>query len=246
MDAVTKALLILAVSGAVLACQTDRELATDQELAKDRRLNAAVARLKQQTPISELDSIRAMDEPDLIVLLHGYGTWIRNQWIHGNRDPQLVKLFHDRGITDPERISMILIQALWNDLNRNLSPSELAEIDAKRGLVKRKLANYERLETECQSFVERSVATFEACYRQHGLPSENPLNRDPFFNLIVENTGRVKTITFFDSTTQALKSCLGPPIEAHKFSPFTDDPEVRLYIVSTPFCRVAQRDTLYR
>lgn len=140
---------------------------------------------------------------------------------------------------------MILIQALWNDLNRDLSSTELAEIDARRGLVKRKRANYERLETECEAFVKRSVDTFEGCYRQHGLPSLNPLNRDPFFKLIIENTGRVKTIIFFDSATQALKSCLSPPIEAHKYSAFTDDSEVTLYILSTPTCRAAERDTLY-
>jgi len=234
-----KALIIVVVLGAALVGQTD------SELAKDPNLSTAVARLKRLTPAIQLEQVKVVAEPDLVLLLHGYGTWIRNQWIHANRDPELVTFFHDRGIDDPERISMILIQALWNDLNRAVSPKERATIEAKRDLVKRRRATYQRLEAECQNFIQRSVDTFEACYRAHGLPSENPLNRDPFFKLIVAKTGHVKTTVFFDGANLALKACLRPPIEAHTFSPFTDDSEVTLYITSTPACRVAERDTLY-
>src|SRR5204863_2947328 len=93
---------------------------TDSKVAQDAFLRPYVDRLKKTAPPGDLDRIRAMAKSELILLLHGYGTGIRNEWLHASRDPQLVQFFHKKGIDDPEAASMVIIYALWYDLNRNL------------------------------------------------------------------------------------------------------------------------------
>jgi len=218
---------------------------TDSKVAEDAFLRPYVGQLKKTTPPADLDKIKTMAESELILLLHGYGTGIRNQWLHGNRDPQLLRFFHDKGIDDPEAASMVIIQALWYDLNISLSPGERASVDKKRASVARKRANYERLESECEALLKRVKDEFERCYERNGPPSKNPVNREPFFQLLVGKTGHVREIVFFEGASADLKECLEKIIMQFTFSAFTDDEQVTLYILEFPRCRIAERDTLH-
>jgi len=148
-------------------------------------------------------------------------------------------------IDDPEAMSMVLIEALWNDLNKNMTPTERASVEAKRAVVARKRAYYEKLEAEGETQLAKNKSKFEQCYAKYGLPSENPQNRDPFFSLLIGKDGRVRKIEFFTGATSELKESLQKPIQAFKFSPFTDDEAVTLYILEFPHCRIAERDTLH-
>jgi hypothetical protein len=84
-----------------------------------------------------------MAESELILLHHGYGTAIRNRWIHGKRDPAIVQFFLAHKIAHPDDMSMILIKALWLDLNSRLTPEQRASIEKKRRIVARKRSAYE-------------------------------------------------------------------------------------------------------
>lgn len=217
----------------------------DKEVEKNPFLRPYVEQLKQSASPADLNTIKTMAKSELILLLHGYGTAIRNRWLHGNRDPQLLRFFHDHGIDEPEAMSMIIIYALWDDLNLGLSPAERASIEAKRALVARKRATYERLESACEAKLASAQSEFERCYKAYGLPSNNPINRNPFFKLLVEKTGRVQKIVFFEGVTPELKRCLEEIIQQFRFSTFADDEMVTLYILEFPRCRIAERDTLH-
>jgi hypothetical protein len=219
---------------------------THKELALSPALKPYVEQLKESTSPEDLRHIKEMAKSELVLLLHGYGTGIRNRWIHGDRDPVLAVFFRANGVNDPEAASMVIIEALWSALNSNLSPEEQRAIDAKRALVARKQATYERLEAQCASQLAEAKAEFEQCYRNFGLPSENPVFRDPFFELLVGKSGNVREIIFSEGASAELKSHLTEILNGFIFSALQDDDFITLYIIEFPgFCRVAERDALH-
>lgn len=217
----------------------------DEDTAKNPFLRPYVAALKAETPPSNLKTIRDMGKSELILLQHDYGRGIRNKWLWGDRDPELVRFFRERGIDHPEAMSMFIIDALWYDLNSNLSPERRASIEVKRALVKRRRSTYERLESEGEAQLKRTREQCEQCHTKHGFPSENPLNRDPFSQLMVEKTGYVREIVFFEGASPELKACLQEFIQPFHFHPFADDETVTLYILEFPHLRAFERDTLH-
>lgn len=219
--------------------------ASPRDVSRDPFLRPYVEQLKKETPPAELDRISAMAEDELILLLHGYGTWMRNKWLHGNRDPSLLAFFRKNGYREPEGMSMALIEALWVDLNGRLMPAELKTVEQKRALVARRRANYERLEAECADRLTAAQTALNTCYATHGPPSKNAANKDPFFRLIVGSTGLVKEVVYFDGASSATKACLQETVGQFQFSPFADDEASTFYIVGMPHCRVAERDTLH-
>ena len=231
--------------GTVLLSTLVSPVWSDAKLEEDPFLQPYVAQLKKQTASATLESVKTLAESDLIVLHHGYGTWIRNKWLWGDRDPALVQFFRTHGIRHPDSMSMVLIRALWTDLNRNLTREEQARIDARRALVAAKRASYNTLSEECATRLAGSKVDFDRCYAAHGLPSKNPLGREPFYELVVGNTGIVKRIVFFDGASQKLKGCLRRQIETYTFSPFEHDEELTLYIVEFPNCGVSEGNRLY-
>jgi hypothetical protein len=220
--------------------------ATHKDLAHDAALKPYVEQLKKSTSPEDLNRIREMAKSELILLLHGYGTGIRNRWIHGDRDPALSTFFRTNGVSDPEGASMVIIEALWYDLNSNTTPAQREAIDAKRALVARKRASYEKLESECATQLTKTKSEFERCYALYGLPSKNPVSGEPFFKLLVGKSGHVREIIFFEGSSSELKASLTNILNRFTFSAFGDDEFVTLYIIEFPgFCRVAERDTLH-
>jgi hypothetical protein len=218
----------------------------DKEIEKNAFLRPYVEQLEKSTSPADLNRIKTMAKSELILLHMDYGLWIRNKWIHGGRDPQLLRFFHKNGIDDPDAMSMVIIYALWDDLNSKMSPTERASVEAKRALVVRKRSSYETLEAQCEAQLVKAQKEFAGCYEKHGLPSKNPVNRDPFFGLLVGKDGQVRQINFFDGASPELKECLQDIIQQFRFSAFHDNEVVTLYILEFPHCRVAERDTLYQ
>jgi hypothetical protein len=217
----------------------------DAKIEKNPFLLPYVEQLEMSTSPADLKRIKTMAKSELILLHMDYGLWIRNKWIHGRGDPQLLRFFHNNGIDDPDDMSMVIIYALWDDLNRKMSPTERAPVEAKRALVARRRSSYETLEAQCEAQLAKAQNEFDDCYKRHGLPSKNPVNRDPFFGLLVGKDGHVQQINFFNGASPELKECLQEIIQQFSFSEFRDDEVVTLYIVEFPHCRVAERDTLH-
>jgi hypothetical protein len=131
-------------------------------------------------------------------------------------------------------------------LNSNTTPAQREAIDAKRALVARKRASYEKLESECATQLTKTKSEFERCYALYGLPSKNPVSGEPFFKLLVGKSGHVREIIFFEGSSSELKASLTNILNRFTFSAFGDDEFVTLYIIEFPgFCRVAERDTLH-
>lgn len=213
-------------------------------IIKNTFLSPYVEQLEKELSATDHDRIRNMAQSELILLHIGYGMYIRNKWFYGNRNPELIRFFRNHGIDHPDQMSGIMIDALWNKLNSNLSKTERASIKAMRKLVARKRSTYKQLKSECKRVLTKAKAKFEHCYAKHGMSSMNPQNREPFYKLIVEKTGSVSDIVFFQGATPEIKECLEKPIQQFKFSAFNDDPKLTLYINSFPNCGVEEEDTL--
>ena len=63
--------------------------APDTKLARNTFLLPYVEELKRSTSPAYLETIRGMARSDLIQLHIGYGTGIRNKWVHGVEDPEV-------------------------------------------------------------------------------------------------------------------------------------------------------------
>ncbi len=227
----------------LIGCHT----AAAEEIAQYPFLASYVQQLKDSTSAEDLRAITAMAESELILLHHGYGTGIRNRWIHGNRDPELIQYFRGIGINEPDEASMVIIEALWIDLNSRLSPAERTAINTKRQVVARKRASYESAEFELEDQLTKTQTAIERCYMDYGLPAKNnPTLRQPFSRLLVNKSGGIRKILYFDGASRKLRSCVSKIVASFVFSPFQDDKFITLYILNFPSaCRVAERDTMH-
>ena len=78
-------------------------------------LNEAVGRLIAEMDEADKKRIRETQKDDLISFHHGWGTWIRNDfglW-RGNTN-----LLADCHAEDPDSASMVIIEAVWQKLQK--------------------------------------------------------------------------------------------------------------------------------
>jgi hypothetical protein len=103
-------ILILAISGFVISCRTT-------ELPKD--LNESIAYFQKHWSSRQLDDFKNKDEEEATTELHlSVGMWIRNNWIQGNRNPQLRKFFDSLNFRHPDDISSTILRSLHRKLNQ--------------------------------------------------------------------------------------------------------------------------------
>jgi hypothetical protein len=66
---------------------------------------------------NDIEDIKNLKEEDIITLHFGLGLFIRNTWIRGNRNPELVKYFSDLKVFEPDFISNAILNNYWSYLN---------------------------------------------------------------------------------------------------------------------------------
>lgn len=87
-------------------------------VSKPRNLNQSVRYFQHKWPRNDLDTFKNKPERIAVCELHfSVGMWIRNTWIHGNRDKPLIRYFHSLGVYHPESISSIILTSLHRTLN---------------------------------------------------------------------------------------------------------------------------------
>tara|TARA_R110002033_G_scaffold81286_1_gene132089 strand:- start:99 stop:392 length:294 start_codon:yes stop_codon:yes gene_type:complete len=78
--------------------------------------DSAVAKLAAQLPQSDKEELAAMKRGDLILLHHGFGTGIRNEFGLWGGNFALIKSCSGRRNAHPDDVSMIIIERLWDSL----------------------------------------------------------------------------------------------------------------------------------
>lgn len=102
-------ILILTIGGLVMSCG-------NKELPKD--LDESVAYFEKHWSSGQLDDFKNKDEDKAVTELHmSVGMWIRNNWIHGDRNPQLVNFFDSLNFRHPDDISSTILRSLHRKLN---------------------------------------------------------------------------------------------------------------------------------
>lgn len=81
-------------------------------------LNEAISYLNNDWSLVEKRKFKNLPEDKAVTSLHfSTGLWIRNNWIHGDRDTALVNYFHRIGIYAADDISSIIITSFHRKLN---------------------------------------------------------------------------------------------------------------------------------
>jgi hypothetical protein len=65
----------------------------------------------------EIEHIRFLTLDQLSELHFTLGLFIRNNWIHGNRNPELINYFQTKDLYHPDDISSVIIKSYWHYLN---------------------------------------------------------------------------------------------------------------------------------
>lgn len=89
------------------------------QITLPKNLDEAVLYFQQHWTKTELNNFKNKPEEDAVTELHfGTGMWIRNNWIHGDRDTALRNYFKNLGIYAPDDISSIILTSLHRTLNK--------------------------------------------------------------------------------------------------------------------------------
>lgn len=84
-----------------------------------KNLDEALIYFQQQWTQAELDNFKNKPEREAVIELHrGTGMWIRNKWVHGDRDTALRNYFKELSIYAPDDISSIILTSLHRTLNK--------------------------------------------------------------------------------------------------------------------------------
>lgn len=188
-----------------------------------------IEELKRETPPKTLSEIAALPKSELIRLHFGYGTGIRNKWLWGGQDPQLIAYFKSQGITHPDTMSRKIIEALWDDLNKDIPAEQKIAIEKQREILLKKQEIFQRISAECTTQLQAKRPAVDRCYTAHS-PALNPLSDRPIFNqLVVSPKGTIDRIAYSEDTSNDLANCLQQQVGEFTFSEFEYFPALTLY-----------------
>jgi hypothetical protein len=100
--------------------------------AQPKNLNECNNYFDKTLSRKDIEYIRNLKEDDLSELHFTLGLNIRNKWIRGNRNPELVKYFHDLGLFNPDDISGVILQNYWSYLNNKTFDLNAQIVDYKK------------------------------------------------------------------------------------------------------------------
>jgi hypothetical protein len=91
----------------------------NSQITRPKNLEEAVLYFQQSWTKTELDQFKDKSERQAVNDIHfETGTWIRNNWVRGNRDSALTSYFHTLGIYNPDDISSIILTSFHRTLNK--------------------------------------------------------------------------------------------------------------------------------
>lgn len=76
-----------------------------------------LAQLEKEISPSDLQKLKTSKREKLNDYHFSLGAYIRNKWLHGNRDPKLNEYLLKNGYTNKDDASMAIVEALWEKLN---------------------------------------------------------------------------------------------------------------------------------
>ncbi|HTD99936.1 MAG TPA: DUF6794 domain-containing protein [Mucilaginibacter sp.] len=128
-----------------------------QVAVRPKDLNEAIEYFNKTWTIKQKDEFRSKTEQDAVTDLHySVGLWIRNNWIHGDRDKSLNNYFHKLGVPSVDDVSSIILTSLHRKLNnkpinlqKQVDQSKAAwkpVVDCKKQAKKQAIATYKKFE----------------------------------------------------------------------------------------------------
>lgn len=151
--------------------------------------------LKQETPPKTLHEILALPRSELARIHFGYGTRIRNKWLWGEQDPDLIAYFKSKGVTHPDTMSSKIIEALWENLNQEIPAEQMIAIEKQREVHLKKQTIFERISVECTKQILLKRPAIDRCYASYSLALQPLSNRPIFDELEISSKGMIQRIS---------------------------------------------------
>src|SRR4051812_5839916 len=83
-----------------------------------KNLNEAIEYFNKRWTVADKNNFKNQQEKSAVTQLHfTVGLWIRNSWIHGERDSSLVAYFNQLGVHSADDVSSIILTFLHRKLN---------------------------------------------------------------------------------------------------------------------------------
>jgi hypothetical protein len=171
---------------------------------KPINLDEAISYFEKTWSNTEKDKFKSLPENEAVIELHfETGLWIRNNWIHGNRDTALVKFFINLGIFSPDDMSGIILTSLHRKLNgRDIELEEQIKfykdywapfIECERREKQEAVNNYKKYEIGNTIKIFFKVITSDnASYKVQKVCPNSDWNYNPNNDLLIEGTIKEK------------------------------------------------------
>jgi hypothetical protein len=215
-----------------------------RQLVADPFLRPYVATLLELTSTDSQERIVELDRSELITLHFAFGMGVRNRFMNGGCEPELVRFFEENGVNHRDCMGSILIEALWQDLNQRLSPERRTAIQRERTIRAQKRKVYEALEKEGRAQLVATRADFDLIMDHFGPMSLNVSKERPLFQLVVDKTGRLRQVRCFQGANPKFRAGIEAMVSGFKFSPIADGDSLTLRVLHFPQCSVTARDRL--
>lgn len=108
-----RAIILVVALGLLVGCFARAEQSTEIEQDWPTSCDDAIAKLSSETPRSEQIKLAAMERDDLILVHHGFGTRIRNEFGLWDGNFALIESCSGSPDTHPDDVSMTIVELLW-------------------------------------------------------------------------------------------------------------------------------------
>ena len=126
--------------------------------AQTRILDSYVNIIASELSEEDKYELASMSEDELISLYFSLGMDIRNRWLWNNRQTILSLYLYCHGTFEPETMSGLFVQRLWEKVYEDMPPEKQKEVDKRRNkalrykLMRQELDKYlgpaEKIDTE--------------------------------------------------------------------------------------------------
>lgn len=188
-----------------------------------------VSELKRLLPKSMIDQLVRTHKSNLFKFHLTLGMQIRNHWKLWDKNSTIAEQFKSQGISHPEAMSSIVIEALWNDLDASTPKQNRLDIERARTNDLGKQESISKIRNECSEQVAQKRADIDACYVDSGLKSDKLAEQPLFEFLKVLPSGAIASIQHSSKNSQELNNCLDAIINKFVFSKFEFLSSMTLY-----------------
>ncbi|MBS1971498.1 MAG: hypothetical protein JSU04_14405 [Bdellovibrionales bacterium] len=232
---------IILWSGMILLTNLALANPSEKLVQEDKFLKPYIEQIKKEMSEEDKLQMKKMSQDELDLLHHEKGLSIRNQWLRGpNQDENLKKYFSQQGISQVDDMSGKILESLWRDLQKELSPSERKKFEKNRDTRKKESEAYELIIKSCSENLKDKAGELKKCYFE----SKSNFDLNYITNIRISKKGSIGQIEYLPAADSALKDCLSKVILKMKMVRFSVRENVNAFVADELNCDLKERRDL--